>query len=502
MPLAYPDTPTYLRGAQTGAVKLLGEGARTPWDLSAPADRSEAPAKSATSGTAVAAPRLSSVEDQVVLAGRSVYYGALLWATQWAGSLWLAVVVQAWCVAWALHLVMVDLGRASHPVYWGSVALLSLATPLSVFAGLLMPDVWVALAIVAAAAIAVHWRALRRSQRWGLIAVLVFGMAGHASAVPVVAGVGALAWMLRRWRAGWEGLSGRGLGTVSLCLVVALMAEAAFAMAVTRLVGAPPLRLPHLSARLVDAGPGTAYLQRHCPQAGLAACAYVDHFPTAWTDFLFSGDPGKGAFALADAAGKRQLSQEQMALAWAVAREDPWGVARVLATDAIGQMLSFRVDVWGFGARELAMYAGRVPADWLVQMQHSRGMREPGWNTVMSWLTWASVAMASAWLLALWLQQRSGPRAGQEAVSPLPHRLEQLVWLVLAGVLANALVCGLLASPLDRFQARVVWLVPWMALMAAHARWVQVRSGTAGTRCVNTATSAGVSAAPAGRATP
>ena len=38
------------------------------------------------------------------------------------------------------------------------------------------------------------------------------------------------------------------------------------------------------------------------------------------------------------------------------------------------------------------------------------------------------------------------------------------LWLIGSGILANALVCSVLASPLDRFQARVIWLIPLLAL--------------------------------------
>jgi len=37
--------------------------------------------------------------------------------------------------------------------------------------------------------------------------------------------------------------------------------------------------------------------------------------------------------------------------------------------------------------------------------------------------------------------------------------------LVIAGVMLNAAVCGVLAGIFDRYQARVVWLVPMLALV-------------------------------------
>jgi hypothetical protein len=53
--------------------------------------------------------------------------------------------------------------------------------------------------------------------------------------------------------------------------------------------------------------------------------------------------------------------------------------------------------------------------------------------------------------------------------------------LVLAGVVLNAAVCGVLNGIYDRFQARVVWLVPLLALVCCFQlrtsqQWLTERS--------------------------
>ena len=105
----YPDTPTYLRGAEMGASRLLGPAALKPW-LPAP---SAANAQGLPVPEAGESPKrikpLTSIEDKVVLAGRSVYYGVLVYAGFLAGQMWLTVVVQALAVAYLLQLLMVRL---------------------------------------------------------------------------------------------------------------------------------------------------------------------------------------------------------------------------------------------------------------------------------------------------------------------------------------------------------------------------------------------------------
>ncbi len=56
-----------------------------------------------------------------------------------------------------------------------------------------------------------------------------------------------------------------------------------------------------------------------------------------------------------------------------------------------------------------------------------------------------------------------------------PAKKEKQKWVMLSIALAlflllNAAVCGILSSPVDRYQARVIWLVPFLALAIVFAR--------------------------------
>lgn len=538
LPLMYPDTPTYLRGAETGLMRLLGPGKMDAWvepaaqAITAPGQAGSPPPRAAG---------LSDPEAGVVLAGRSVYYGALLEVAQLAGSLWWAAAAQALCLAWLLRLLLVGGWGLSAPAFLATTGILALASPAGLFTGLLMPDIFAGMAILATAMLLAPGWTLRAGQKAALVLLLLFALSAHAShlaTVAVMLGAG-LAW--RAWgtwqaresarrpsagsarpgetahragRADPPARAGRraplpsatGLLLVAACVAGALLAEAAFSQAVTRTVGAPPLRLPHLSARLVDQGPGTGYLRQACPRLApadrWAACDFLDRYPLAWTDFLFEPDPARGVFAPADAATKRRLSQEQAALAWQVLRHDPAGVLGGMAADAIRQLGMFRIDVWGLGARELALYEGRVPPALMAAMQASRGAREPFWQDRFSAIAQAGVVTSLAALFTLgglaWRGRRrgqvAGPTAGLEAesagsagsagaaagraeprrVPPAPGSRDRngalaLAAWVFAGLVLNAAVCAAAAAPLDRFQARVVWLLPLLA--AGLALW-------------------------------
>ena len=122
-----------------------------------------------------------------MLAGRSVYYGALLYASYILGSLWLAVLAQALAVAYVLHVLVVRLWGLGRGAFLGIVAVLAAGTPLAVFTGLLMPDVFAGLTILSVATLCVYWNRLARSTRWALAAILLFGLSAHASHVAIAA---------------------------------------------------------------------------------------------------------------------------------------------------------------------------------------------------------------------------------------------------------------------------------------------------------------------------
>ncbi len=443
-PFLYTDTPVYVRRAEMAVSKVLGADRIRPWTVGPSAASGPAPA-------AAGAP--AETGGNVNLAGRSVYYGALLYGAHAAGSLWLAVVAQALCVAGMLHLLIVRLWGFGGRHLVAAGAGLAVLTPLAAFTGLLMPDVFAGLTVLCGAVLLSYWDRLRRWARIGVAALLLFAIATHPSHLALAAAMLVFVLGCRLLRLGlrtpWPALV-----LMAGCVLGGVAAEWVFNKAMTAAVGTPPVLLPHSMAHLIHMGPGTDFLRKNCPQAGYVACDYVANFPTHWDDFLFSTEPSKGAFWLADAQAKRRMSQEQTAFVLDVVRFDPVGVARGLAADILTQLGSFRVDIgWQPpGAAEM-FYAGRVPDDVLADFRQSRGVRG---GDLDGWLSGATYAVVAGSLVLLAWRRRSSPL-------PRPAGFNELLLVVGAGVVANALICAVFAAPLDRFQARVIWLVPLLA---------------------------------------
>lgn len=243
-----------------------------------------------------------------------------------------------------------------------------------------------------------------------------------------------------------------------------LLSEWAFNKALTATTGDPPVRLPHTMAHLIDMGPGTAYLRQSCPGSGYVACDYVKNYPTHWDDFLFSPDPKFGTYELLDARTKRRIAQEQSSFVKDVLLYDPVGVTRGMALDVLRQISLFRLDLWGY-VDTRALYDGRIPEHMYAKLQQ----RPPSiMNFVVSTTTYLAVLGSIAITWVWWRRRDAAPGvASQPASAELLHsRFRTFSAIVVGGVLLNAALCAVLASSLDRFQARVIWLVPLLALAA------------------------------------
>lgn len=443
-PFFYPDSPGYVRRAEMAVSKVLGADQLKPWSVEpgAPA-RATGPSPGAS----------ANGDGKVNIAGRSVYYGALLYGAHAAGSLWLAIVAQALCVAGLLYLVIIRLWGFGGGHLLAASAGLALLTPVAAFTGLLMPDVFAGVAILCGGILAAYWDRLRRWEWICVAALFLFAIAAHPSHLALAAAMLIFVLGCKLLRLGvrtpWPAVV-----LMAGCVLGGVAADWVFNKVVTAAYGAPPVLLPHSTGHLIWMGPGTEYLRQNCPQAGYVACEYVANFPTHWDDFLFSDEPSKGAFALADTKAKRRMSEEQTAFALDVLRFDPVGVARGLAADVLTQLGSFRVDIGRYRPDDPEKYyVGRVPDDVLADLRNSRAMQGVHFN---GWLTGATYAVvAGSLVLLVWRRRASALQR--------PTGFDELVLMVGAGVLANALICAVFASPLDRFQSRVIWLVPLLA---------------------------------------
>ena len=458
-PFYFSDTSAYVRGADAAVERITGFS--TAWSQkydprAAPASDSDGPPAKATGWHE----SVSSIKDKAVLSGRSVYYGALLYFGRLGGEFWLTIFIQAVLLASALMLTL----RTCHCrgwFYFGLVTAVTCITTAPFYASFLMPDIFAALAILAFAVLIVAGRALRRLDYAFWFSLLAFSLLAHSAHVLLIAAMLTIAvatYFIRRQRT-----AVKGLVAVGLSLVVAILGEAAFSYGVTRMLGAPPIRPPFLMARVIDDGPGYDYLRATCPRSGFVVCRFVDRLPLPSDYFLWRGDPELGVFAASDAKIRRELSQEQLSFFLAVLSYDFWGQISASTRNALRQASLIGLEEFNYPERKRAEFAAKLPPQTYSRMLRAAAYRE---TMPVHWPSMLSRGLAIAGFLYLvYVSWRATRNAALRSLTSV-----RIAGFVVLGVVLNAAICGALSAPNHRYQARLVWLLPIIALIIDFER--------------------------------
>lgn len=462
-PFFCPDTRTYIRSADAAVSKLTLR--KTVWTA---AENSPAAVSSAAQNPEqalhnVGEARTRSIEEigrKGILLGRSPYYGMLLYTSTLGVGFWLPMLLQAGALLLAVSLTL----RALAVPAWPNLAWLGLglcivpATPF--FASYFMPDLFAGIAILACGILlSVHERlAWSDLLLWYLLltAALLF----HDSCVLIVValfGLGLLAKLLGRF--GWLRQSlpnWRGLAVILLAVVTSFAGQSVVAYGAKRATGKAPLRLPFLSARLIADGPGTNYLRATCPESHFALCDYATEFPLLDAEFLFGAQPGRSVFETASYEQRSAISHEQIRFFLAVLRYDPVGVLKASARGAAEQFVDFRLNTFRYDPSTKDVISRTYPLPVLAGVQASGAYRGTMPVGALSVILYVLVLGSLGWLLFVVFGKGR----------TMSGALKRVFCWIAVGIVINACACGALSAVDPRYQARVVWLIPLIALLA------------------------------------
>jgi hypothetical protein len=461
----FDDTTAYIRGIDALAVHTLGRSSdwtiertltvakRTP-HTSGPKQTTVAP-KSSTE------PRSA---DKPILTGRSPFYGALAYLGVVFGTFWIVVAAQAVAATAALigvvrHAVDPARERAFMTTVIAVIGI-ALLTPLPYFASMLMPDIFAGLAILAAAVLLSGWRRETPVGRAGWIAAAGYGALTHSATTLIVLAIASSAGLLllvRRRIAPQP----RAVALVAAAGLLGLIGDMSFGIAIERTTGAPPIRPPFLTARLTADGVGTDYARTHCASEHWVICRHLDQLPLHSDSFLWSGDPKTGVFSVASPVEARALSDEQMRFVVAVLRDRPAATLGASLTAIGEQFTQVGLTEFRYAAGELQTFEEKMPSGVVAQLRTTAAFRGTMPIELIAALTWP-LTLASV-ILIVWAALRADLR--EQA---------QLGAWALTGWIANVAICGALSTPHDRYNMRVIWLLPIVAAVIV-ARTVIVR---------------------------
>ena len=408
---------------------------------------------------------------------RAPLYGALLYGAHRLGSLWGLAALQCAVAAWLIWLtVNAVLGRRSAGAYQAIIAALAVGSSLPLFASMAMPDIFAGLSALGAILLLVCGRRLSGPEQAGLFVLTVFAAAAHPTHLGVLLGLVALAAIACVWRP-VRVLIGR---QVPMAIGLAACA-AAVAIAAASLLGSllepGPLRLPVLAARVLADGPGRLYLASACRQdpAAFALCRFRGLPLDDGEAIIWSTDPRTGVFQLANETTRRRIDAEQARFVLGAVRRQPLLELGAMLRNWAAQLGLYYVEE---PLRNPANFLGHpllarsaiprlipdmAPCRRSAQTCRARLPFGPlrAWHGAVLILALGFVA----WRLAKADVRRGEAGPGWDADDLM--RLKTALSLIATAVLLNAALCGVLAGPFPRYEARLIWLVPLGALLLA-----------------------------------
>jgi hypothetical protein len=213
-------------------------------------------------------------------------------------------------------------------------------------------------------------------------------------------------------------------------------------------------------ARMIEDGPGYRYLRATCPRNGFTVCAYLDRLPVAANLFLWDPSP-RGVFSAVPPPVRRALAAEQTRFVIAVLDDEPWMELRDAVRDVGVQLTMTGLQEFQYPDALKQSFEKKIPAAHLERMKESAAYRGTMPIGPFSFVTGVALGLAVIVVLAalFWpLLRRMLP----------PQLVAVTAWIV-AGVIVNSMVCGILSGPHDRYAARVAWVLPLAALLIGAA---------------------------------
>ena len=385
---------------------------------------------------------------------RSFIYSLGILPFHWNTTLWPIVLLQAFLTAFIIWLVVRSI-LPTRMVSWYLVivAFLSLLTSASWFASLIMPDILGPVLYLCIYLLVFARDTLSRAERIAVAAIACWAVASHATHLMLAAGIWLLLaalWVI--FRNGFMSSRLKALGEVAAIVMIAALVQVALN---SYLYGKPSLngeRPPFLTARLIADGPGRWYLEQHCRETKFAGCGRIRDLSDDSDQFLWADD---GVWKTSSSDAQEQMLHEEIPFALATPRTYPRAQLSKSASNFWQQLNTFEIGFdpnnWMVQQFDEVLPAGK--ARFLQSRQAGNDLPFDFISLIQNWTVAASLALIVIFGSLLW--RRWTPRLAGFALVIIPT------------VLANAFVTGVLSTVEDRYQSRVVWLIPFLAVTLA-----------------------------------
>jgi hypothetical protein len=397
------------------------------------------------------APLLSQEAENGISTSRSIYYGIPFVLLYRMGGEWLLALVQTLI---ALTAIAAAFRRLSVPTALQPLVLIGVVLAgLGFFTTVAMPDVFAGLAVLALAMLLTDAPEAAKRERWLWLLLLLVCCLTHKA---IFATIAAMTGLYALWHSVTDRRWPHLRGPLAV-LILALIGHSAVNFVVERISGQKPLQTPFALARIVGDGTAQLYLARRCPEVGYRLCDYVDRFPMTENTFLWSRDANEGIMNALPLPVRKRISAEATDLVLAAIVAYPLHQIGASLGNLVSQFGLVGVTEYALGPRpgpkakpELAVLLARYE-------QSMAGHQKWPFNTASLVMKITYIGSFGVLLVALW--RLTGTGWYQQP------QIATIVWIML-GLVVNAAVSGVVGGVFDRYQGRVAWLVPLVAVAA------------------------------------
>ncbi len=381
---------------------------------------------------------------------RSTVFGLYLHYGE-ASGFWLNLGIQALATFWILQLTLRVLGLAQPRRLLAIGLLLILTTALPWLASMLLTDIFAGLSVLALFILVLQGKKISPVEKASLFVFIAFSAATHSATLGVLLGLCLLGLMVKpllRARIPWSGLL---QGTVSIAAGAMMLLSANHAL--SGQWAWTPGGYAVAFGRMLQDGIVARFLNDHCGREQFKLCPYRNELPATADEFLW----GQSMF---DKLGRFHGLNDEMdyIVVHSLAEYPGWQAEAALKATA--EQL---VDVaTGEGCTEwLGHTYGIIERYVPAQIKPMRAARQQHKDIKFGGVNRVHVPVALASMLAVLALFGYGIWR---------RRFDDLTLLaatVSFALLGNAMICGVISGPHDRYGARLVWIATFTALIAA-----------------------------------
>jgi hypothetical protein len=236
-------------------------------------------------------------------------------------------------------------------------------------------------------------------------------------------------------------------------------------MGIRAIFGGPVETAPFLEGRVIADGPGRLYLQETCGRKQFAACIYKDADVRTPDDIIWPFPSDHELPLITNPTERQRFLDEQTQIVLGALFTHPLAEIQVALKNGLRALMDFRIaNTMGAALREL------------LKVDNDQRMRVlqivPNLDTCLQekpepcdferplkfveLVQYAVVALALIGIAYRSIQFIRRPAAWSRHY----QRAFLLMLTIAAAVTANGLICGMASGPFERYQARVIWLIP------------------------------------------